>query len=81
MRKAIEVQAVIRQRNQVTLPPEALVILGVSEGDRIVFDIDPDTKQAVIRPLRDSYSSALRGVYGSPEEVAAYIRGERAGWE
>ena len=76
-----EVQAIVRQRNQITLPHEAVAILGVQKGDRILLGLDSQTKQVVIRPLRNSYSESLRGVYGSPEEVAAYVRGERAGWE
>ncbi len=81
MNRTIEAHAKMRQRNQLTVPQEAVEALRLKEGDRIVFDIDPQGRQATMRAVQESYSGLLNGVYGTPEQVASYIRGERAGWE
>lgn len=69
----------MRSRNQITLPQEAVRALNLHEGDAVVIAIGEES--AVIRPLRSSYRQALAGIYGDPDEVAAYVSGERAAWD
>ena len=81
LRKVIELEATVRERNQLTLPAEAAAELGVAVGDRVVLSIPVGEHYAIVRPVRASYAGVAVGLYGSPEEVAAYVEGERAAWE
>ena len=70
----------LRRKNQLTWPLAAEMRL--HEGVRLVVVYDPDRDEARVRPIRDSYAGALRGVYGeTAEERAAYVEGERTSWE
>lgn len=79
---AVEAEAKLRPKNQVTFPDAIAKRLGVEPGDQLIFRIDDDDPREVhIRPVRRSYAGILEGVYGkTPEEVEEYIRGERASW-
>jgi AbrB family looped-hinge helix DNA binding protein len=77
-----EVEVQLRKKNQLTLPEPIAERLGVAPGDRLVFEADDEHRDGVrLRRLRRSYAGALAGVYGRPEEVATYLRGERASWD
>ena len=77
----LEIEAHLRQKNQLTLPDLIAKRLGVEPGDRLIFAIDEQNpRQVQVRPLRRSYAGVLEGVYGTPEEVEAYLRDERASW-
>jgi len=71
----------LRPKNQLTLPERIAERLGVRAGDRLLFELDEaEPDHLHVRLLHRSYAGALEGVYGTAEEVAAYIRGERAAW-
>ncbi len=74
-----ELETRLRKRNQVTVPAEAVKYLGLLPGDRIMVEFALDGT-LILRALRRSYAGALAGVYGSPEEVAAFVTDERSGW-
>ena len=79
----LEVTVTVRRKNQVTVPEALAERLGLHPGDRLVLRLEegPDGEQGFrARPLPRSYAGALRGVYGTPEEAAAYLAGERAAW-
>jgi AbrB family looped-hinge helix DNA binding protein len=78
---ALEIETSLRRKNQLTLPESIAKRLGVQPGDRLVFETDDDEEHVRIRPVRRSYAVALAGVYGTPEEVAAYLADERASWD
>ena len=70
----------LRRKNQLTWPLAAEMRL--HEGVRLVVVYDPDRDEARVRPIRDSYAGALRGVYGeAADERAAYVEAERTSWE
>jgi len=70
----------LRRKNQLTWPLARE--MRVHEGMRLVIVYDPDTDEATVRPIRDSYAGALRGLYGeSDPDAAAYVEGERTGWD
>ena len=77
--EAIEVN--LRSKNQMTLPEAIAERLGVKPGDRLLFQMNEETGEVSFRPLLRSYAGILNGVYGTPEEVQAYIDAERASWE
>lgn len=79
--KTLEVEVKLRPKNQLTLPEAIAERLGVEPGDRLVITIDEEKPNKMeVRPLRRSYLGILKGVYGSPEEIEAYLREERASW-
>jgi len=81
MPKIYELEMILRERNQVTLPAQAVEQFGLHPGDRVVLELVEGQETAIVRPLRRSYAGALAGVYGTPEQVAAYVTGERRAWD
>ena len=72
----------LRKKNQVTLPSEVAREMGVREGARLIITYNPEAGEARVRPLRDSYSGTLRGVYGrTPAVIREYLKGERESWD
>lgn len=75
----VEVQ--LRDRNQLTMPTEAVEALDVRPGARLLLRIDPARHTATIRPLRASYAGLAGTVYGrTAQEVATYVKRERSAW-
>ncbi len=76
-----EVEVCLRPKNQLTLPEAIVKRWRVEPGDRLLFLVDDGQPDEVrLRRIRHSYAGALAGVYGTPDEAAAYIRDERASW-
>jgi AbrB family looped-hinge helix DNA binding protein len=69
-----EMEAVIRKRNQITLPSEAVELLQLHEGDTVVVKVQNGT--AILRPVRQSYAGIAKGFYG-----AGFVERERSDWE
>ncbi len=67
-------EAVVRKRNQITLPGEAIDALGLSEGDTILLEITGNS--ATMRPVRRSYAGVARHVYDND-----YLERERDEWQ
>ena len=71
----------LRRKNQLTLPQPIADRLGARPGDRLVFETDGAEPGVIhVRRLLDSYAGVATGVYGTEEEVAEYLRQERASW-
>ena len=78
----MEIKVSLRAKNQLTLPEPVARQLGVEPGDDLIVQVSDDQPEvAQIRPVRRSYAGAAAGLYGTPEEVCAYIRGERDAWD
>jgi bifunctional DNA-binding transcriptional regulator/antitoxin component of YhaV-PrlF toxin-antitoxin module len=77
----LEVEVELRRKNQLTLPDKLARKMRVREGSRLVFEFDEERNEARVRPLRESYAGALRGVYGgTAEDVRRYVDEERRAW-
>jgi antitoxin ChpS len=77
-----EIEVNLRNKNQLTLPEAVVRRLGIQPGDRLIVEIDDEHPDEVkLRPLRRSYAGVLAGLFGSADEVRAYIRDERASWK
>jgi bifunctional DNA-binding transcriptional regulator/antitoxin component of YhaV-PrlF toxin-antitoxin module len=80
--KTVEVEVQLRRKNQLTLPEAIAERLHVQPGDRLIMEIDEENPRELrVRPLLKSYAGILKGMYGTPEEAAEYLRQERASWE
>ena len=75
----VEVQ--LRDRNQITMPAEAVEALDVRPGARLLMRINTERHTATVRPLRESYAGVAGTVYGrTAQEIATYIKRERGAW-
>jgi bifunctional DNA-binding transcriptional regulator/antitoxin component of YhaV-PrlF toxin-antitoxin module len=81
-RPAVEAEGELRDKNQITVPKAIVDAVGARPGDRFVFVIeDGDRDVFQVRRIRESYEGILAGVYGTPEDAQAYLRGEDAAWD
>ncbi len=79
--KSIQAVVRLRAKNQLTLPEAIAAHLGVEPGDQLIIEMDEEVPGLVqVRPLLRSYAGILKGIYGTPEETAEYLRQERASW-
>jgi len=77
----IEVRAVVRAKNQLTLPDPIAKRLGIEPGDAVIVCFDDDEPGIVhVRSLRRSYAGVAKGIYGPAEDAAEYVKAERAAW-
>lgn len=77
----VQIAVNLRRKNQVTLPQPIADRLGAKPGDRLVFETDGEEPGVIqVRRLLNSYAGVADGVYGTEEEVAEYLRQERASW-
>jgi AbrB family looped-hinge helix DNA binding protein len=74
IKSGAEIAAVVRKRNQLTLPSEAVDFLGLREGDTVMIRLKNGS--ATLRPVRRSYAGIAKGIYGD-----AFAEQERADWE
>lgn len=79
--RAFAVEARVRARFQVTLPEPVADALAAGPDDRLLFEADPAEPGVVrVRKARASWAGAAAGVFGSDDEVLAFLREERASW-
>ena len=78
----IEAEARLRAKNQITVPEAIVEILEARQNDLLVFEAnahEPGT--ALVRVVPRTFAGALTGVYGTTEDVKAFLREEHADWE
>jgi hypothetical protein len=77
----IEVDARLRQKNQLTLPEPVARALDARLDDRLLFEIDPAEPGVVrLRVLPRDFAGSMTGVFGTTDETLAFVRGERDAW-
>ncbi|HEV3309539.1 MAG TPA: hypothetical protein VG815_03355 [Chloroflexota bacterium] len=73
--------ALLRPKNQITLPLEVVDRIGAQPGDRFIVDAPNEPFGEVrLRKLPRSYAGTLDGVWGSHDQVIDYLREERGTW-
>ena len=78
----VEAKVRLRAKSQITLPEQVVRKLDLRPGDELILRVEQDKPETIeLRPLRRSYAGVAAGVYGTPEEVRAYVRGERSAWD
>jgi hypothetical protein len=78
----IEAEARLRAKNQLTVPEAIVEILDVRQNDLLVFEAnaqEPGT--ALVRVVPRTFAGTLTGVFGTTEDVKAFLREEHADWE
>ncbi len=77
----IEADARLRTKNQITVPDAIIRALGAAPDDVLAFEADPaEPGVARIRLMPHDFSGSLTGMWGTTEEVIAYVRAERESW-
>ena len=81
LERPIEAEARLRRKNQVTVPDAIVRALKAAPDDMLVFETDP-TQPGVahVHLVPRVFAGSLTGVYGTSEDVLAFVRGERAAW-
>ena len=79
--RPVEVEARLRQKNQLTLPEAVARVLDARLDDRLLFEIDPSEPGVVrLRVLPRDFAGSMTGVFGTTDETLAFVRGEREAW-
>ena len=77
----IAVDARLRAKNQLTVPDAIVRALGATPDDVLAFEADPAEPGVVhVRRMPRDFAGSLTGMWGSTEEVLAYVQEERASW-
>jgi bifunctional DNA-binding transcriptional regulator/antitoxin component of YhaV-PrlF toxin-antitoxin module len=77
--KTLEIEAMVRDKNQITIPRPVAERHNIEPGQRIVIvDVGTDD-EFVIRILRRTYAGALTGVFGA-DEGAESAEDDREAW-
>ena len=80
-RPAVQAEARLRAKHQMTLPDAVARTLRLEAGDRVVFEADVETGEVRLRRARPSYAGSLAALFSGTEANAAYLAGERAAWD
>ncbi|MBI2776605.1 MAG: hypothetical protein HYX57_04975 [Chloroflexi bacterium] len=81
MDRPVEAEARLRAKNQLTLPEAIASALDARPDDVLVFEADPrEPGTARIHLVRHEFAGSMTGVYGSSDEVIAFLREEHAAW-
>jgi len=79
--RPIEAEARLRRKNQLTVPEAIVRALDAAPDDILVFEANPaEPGVAHVHLVPRDFAGSLTGIFGTSEEVLAYVRGERAAW-
>lgn len=79
--RAVEAEARLRPKNQITLPDAIARALQAEPDDTLVFETDPaQPGVAHMHVVPREFAGSLTGMYGTSEDVLKFVREERAAW-
>jgi hypothetical protein len=79
--RAVEAEARLRAKNQLTLPESIVDALDARLNDVLVFEADPrEPGTARVHLVRPEFAGSMTGTYGTSEDVIAFVREEHAAW-
>lgn len=76
-------EATLSGRGLVNLPARAVRELGWQAGDKLIVEIADDERVSLVRKPADyvkHFSGRLSDVFGTHDEILAYLDEERASW-
>jgi bifunctional DNA-binding transcriptional regulator/antitoxin component of YhaV-PrlF toxin-antitoxin module len=77
----IEADAKLRAKNQITVPDAIVRALGASQDDVLAFEADPaQPGVAHVRLMPRDFAGSLTGMWGTTEEVLAFLQEEHDSW-
>lgn len=77
----VRAEARLRAKNQLTLPEPIATVLEARPDDLLLFETDPEQPgTARVRLVPHSFAGALTGVFGTTDDVKAFLREEYAAW-
>lgn len=77
----LEIEAIVREKNQLTIPRAVAERHGIEPGRRVVVIETGVADEFMVRVLPKTYAGALAGIYGrTTDENVGYVRGEREDW-
>ncbi len=77
----IEADARLRAKNQITMPEQIVRALGAATDDVLAFEVDPaEPGVAHVRLMPRSFAGSLTGMWGTTEEVLAFLKEEHDSW-
>jgi bifunctional DNA-binding transcriptional regulator/antitoxin component of YhaV-PrlF toxin-antitoxin module len=78
---SIEADARLRAKNQITVPDSIVRALGAAPDDMLAFEADPaEPGVARLRLMPRDFSGSLTGMWGTTEEVLAFLKEEHDSW-
>jgi bifunctional DNA-binding transcriptional regulator/antitoxin component of YhaV-PrlF toxin-antitoxin module len=78
---AIEAEARLRAKNQITVPEAIVSALEAQPNDTLIFEADvADPGVIRVRLLPRSFAGALTGTFGTSEDVKAFLDDEHEAW-
>ena len=80
MARIIEIEAIVRAKNQITIPMAIAERHGIQPGQRLVIVDAGDGDEFTVRVIRQSYAGALAGIFGATNENVDYVHDEREAW-
>jgi hypothetical protein len=79
--RAIEAEARLRPKNQLTMPDPIVRALDAAPDDILIFETDPtEPGVARVRVMPRDFAGSLTGIFGTAEETLEYVRRERTSW-
>jgi bifunctional DNA-binding transcriptional regulator/antitoxin component of YhaV-PrlF toxin-antitoxin module len=76
----LEIEATVRDKNQITIPRLVAERHNIGPGRRIVIVDTGADDEFIVRVLRPTYAGALTGIFGTTEANVAYVQAERETW-
>ncbi|MEW6416603.1 MAG: AbrB/MazE/SpoVT family DNA-binding domain-containing protein [Nitrospirota bacterium] len=71
----------VSKKSQIVIPKEIREMVGISEGDELIVDVEGDRVILKVKPK--SYTKRLRGLHKNVWkgiDPKKYVRGERESW-
>jgi hypothetical protein len=79
--RPVEGEARLRHKNQITVPDAIVRALHAEPDDTLIFETDPARPGvAHVHLVPREFAGSLTGVFGTSEDVLAFVRGERDAW-
>jgi len=76
----LEIEATVRDKNQITIPRPVAERHNIEPGQRIVIVDTGADDEFVVRILRPTYAGVLTGMFGTTDANDAYVQAEREAW-
>ena len=83
MKQSKTLSTTLSSKSQVTIPASVCRSLGLQPGDKLAVTLEEEHITLTPKPRNytKAYGGKLKGLYGSAEEIEAYLKDVRSSWE